>query len=193
MTGGSPQTPLWRAVLDANILLQAPIRDTILRLAQARVIVVHWTRDILAEVERTFAAVTGSTDAERRYEYLRATLHEFFPYATVEGYQNLRPSLTIAPHDRHVLACAIRARAQIIVTYNLRHFSAAELRPYNIQAWHPDALLRDILRQRPDTLLDSLIAQGEDLHPPRTLAQVLDRLAGDVPRFVSQARAQYGL
>ena len=95
MTGGSPQTLLWRAVLDAK-----PIRDTILWLAQARVIAVHWTRDILAEVERNFAAVTGGTDAKRRYEYLRATLHEFFPYATVEGYQNLMPALKIAAANR---------------------------------------------------------------------------------------------
>src|SRR3954471_1913410 len=116
------QAVVRRAVLDANILLQAPIRDTILRLAQAGALLVLWTDEIMAEVERNFAAVSGTNDARRRFARLRKALAESFPAATVTDYEHWVPSLSIASHDRHVLACAIQARAEVIVTYNLRDF-----------------------------------------------------------------------
>ena len=41
------------------------------------------------------------------------------PDACVTGYQRLIPALTLSdPDDRHVLAAAIRAKAQVIVTFN---------------------------------------------------------------------------
>ena len=46
--------------------------------------------------------------------------------ALVEGYERLIPALTLPdPADRHVLAAAIRASADLIVTYNLREFPMA--------------------------------------------------------------------
>jgi predicted nucleic acid-binding protein len=125
---GSAGAPVWRVVLDANILLQAPIRDTLLRLAEARILVVFWSPDILAEVSRTFAAVSGSTDAPRRLAHLLAALQTHFPEASVSGYEALLPTLRIAPHDRHVAGCALVAGARIIVTYShlqFARFSAA--------------------------------------------------------------------
>jgi hypothetical protein len=38
------------------------------------------------------------------------------------------------PDDRHVLAAAIRGRADVIVTRNLKDFPAAELQSYGIEA-----------------------------------------------------------
>jgi hypothetical protein len=43
--------------------------------------------------------------------------------ALVTGYEDLIEELYLPdPDDRHVLAAAIRARADVIVTANLRHF-----------------------------------------------------------------------
>jgi hypothetical protein len=47
------------------------------------------------------------------------------------------------PNDRHVVAAAIRARAQLIVTFNLKHFPADELAAWDIEAKHPDDFLID--------------------------------------------------
>ena len=41
-----------RAVLDANVLLQAPLRDTLLRAAERRLFVPLWSPAILDEVRR---------------------------------------------------------------------------------------------------------------------------------------------
>ena len=85
------------------------------------------------------------------------------------------------PDDRHVLAAAIRAGAQTIVTINLRDFPAPSLAPYGIEAVHPDTFVdqqfdlhegavvttakrhRAALRNPPkpvDAYLDILAAQG---------------------------------
>jgi hypothetical protein len=46
----------------------------------------------------------------------------------VTGYEDLIESLTLPdPDDRHVLAAAIRAGAEVIVTYNLKDFSPEAL------------------------------------------------------------------
>jgi hypothetical protein len=47
------------------------------------------------------------------------------------------------PGDRHVLAAAIKAKAQIIVTKNLRDFPAERLAPWDLKAKSPDGFVRD--------------------------------------------------
>ena len=185
---GSAGAPVWRVVLDANVLLQAPIRDTLLRLAEAQLLDVFWSADILAEVARNFAAVSGDLDAPRRLEHLLTALRTYFPEALRGGYDALLPTLAIAPHDRHVLGCAIVARAAIIVTYNTRDFPASSLAGTGVRAWHPDAFLCAVLRRRPEDVRRIMVEQATGMHPPRTPAQMLDRLAKDVPDFAARAR-----
>ncbi len=51
---------------------------------------------------------------------------------------NQLPNLKLDPDDRHVLAAAIKAQAQIIVTYNLKDFPFKILETFEIEAQHPD-------------------------------------------------------
>lgn len=192
MTGSAP-APVWIVTLDANVLLQAPMRDILLRLAEAGLLGVFWSEAILAEVERNFATVTGGLRAQERWERLSGALARAFPDATMHDARRLVVTMPIDAHDRHVLACAVAAAASIIVTYNTRHFPAHLLVPYGVRAWHPDTLLSDILAQRPDELRAILSAQGAELHPPRSLEQVVARLARDAPRFADEARHRFGL
>lgn len=173
MTSDEPDD--WRLVLDANILLQAPLRDTILRLAQARVVAVFWSATILTEVERNFARVSGPDEAQDRYRRLLDALRRHFPRALVaeEGEAQVAPG--IAAHDRHVVACAIVGGAELVVTDNARHFFARRIAPHPIAAWHPDRLPRDPLAKRPHDLRAVLLAQGAELRSPRSLAQARRR------------------
>jgi hypothetical protein len=52
-----------------------------------------------------------------------------------------RSQISWAPGDRHVLAAAIRASAQVIVTENRRDFPAAVLEEYGIETLGADDML----------------------------------------------------
>ena len=62
----------------------------------------------------------------------------------VSGHEALIEGLKLPdPADRHVLASAIKAGAQVIVTGNLRHFPAAELRQWDVEAKSADDFVLD--------------------------------------------------
>ena len=110
----------------------------------------------------------------------------------MSGYDSLIPTMTNDPKDRHVAAVAVHAHAQVIVTYNLRHFPASTLTPYGIEVQHPDEFLIDIYDLAPDTLARVIHEQAADLKkrptPPR---QVLDKLEQvGITRFARVIRAQ---
>ena len=104
------------ALLDANILHSQPITSLLLELAEARLYRPAWSEDIHAEWRRSVLRVRPDVDPaalDRR----RAAMDSALPDACVSGYQPLIPGLTLPdPDDRHVLAAAIRAKAQVIVT-----------------------------------------------------------------------------
>jgi len=57
------------------------------------------------------------------------------PDCMVTGFEGLIDGLVLPDlNDRHVLAAAIRAGAQAVVTFNLDDFPAVRLEPYNIEA-----------------------------------------------------------
>jgi predicted nucleic acid-binding protein len=128
------------AVLDACVLVPAALRDTLLRLAETpRLFVPKWSEEILAEVERTLVGKLNKS--EEKAAHLIEELTKAFPEARVDGCKHIEPALGNQEKDRHVLAAAIRSAAQTIVTFNLKHFPADSLRPFDIQAIHPDEFL----------------------------------------------------
>jgi hypothetical protein len=59
----------------------------------------------------------------------------------VTGYERLINHCTNEPKDRHVLACAIHSQAEVILTFNLRHFQEEALSEWKISARHPQDYL----------------------------------------------------
>ena len=85
--------------------------------------------------------------------------------------------MTNHPKDRHVLAAAVRANAEVIVTFNLNDFAEPALKPYDIAPIHPDEFLldqlgplprRDRRRAPPPSRLLSTRAQHSARHPRPT-------------------------
>lgn len=57
----------------------------------------------------------------------------------VTGYEDLTESVSLPDYgDRHVLAAAMGCEAEIIVTFNLKDFPTEVLKPFGIEAQHPD-------------------------------------------------------
>src|SRR5438094_689588 len=116
------------ALLDANALWSAAVRDTLLLAAEHDLYQPLWSRQILDEMARSLKARRPDLDPTR-IDRTVALLLTHFPEALVEGYEDLVPVMRCAPGDRHVLAAAVRAGAAAIVTWNTRHFPAAARRP----------------------------------------------------------------
>jgi predicted nucleic acid-binding protein len=91
---------------------------------------VHWSPQILEDTVRNLLADARTTrEKARRF---CAAMERAFPEAMVEPPLGLADQLGCDPGDRHVLAAAIAAKAELIVTLNVRHFPAVVLEPLGI-------------------------------------------------------------
>lgn len=94
------------------------------------------------------------------------------------GYEGLIDGLTLPdPDDRHVLAAAIRAGAQVVVTFNLKDFPEDVLAAYGIEAKHPDEFIIDQIGLAPGAVVNVVVEQAQSLkNPPRMVPELLDTL-----------------
>lgn len=129
------------AVLDACVLLPMPTCDLLLRIADAKEYRPLWSQEILEEVERNLQVSFNRSAEQARKRVTNMRRH--FPDAEVLGYQSLVPQMRNHPKDRHVLAAAVRANADLIVTFNLKDFPKEALASYEIGVVHPDEFLCD--------------------------------------------------
>lgn len=180
-----------RVVLDACVLLPQTLSDLLLTLAEAEIYYPLWTEDLLGEVERNLAGSRFGLDARRAGCRIDA-MRRAFPFAEAEchGYRSFISAMTNDPKDRHVVAAAVAARADLIVTANLRDFPADSLEPFGIEVAHPDDFLCALL-----SLDHSLVQESVDRLvrrnqlPPRTPTELFDSLERLVPTFASDARS----
>jgi predicted nucleic acid-binding protein len=102
---------------DSNVLYPNTVRDLLIRLAQHGIVQAKWTEQILDEVQEALRR-NGVGDDEKRTE-LRRRMNAAVRDCLVTGYESLVEGLKLPdPDDRHVLAAAIKAGAQVIVTDN---------------------------------------------------------------------------
>jgi len=113
----------------------------------------------------------------------------------VTEYEPLLDALELPdPDDRHVLAAAIRAGAQAIVTTNLRDFPAVQLSPHGIEAQHPDEFVLHLIDLAPGVVCTTVAEQAAALkNPPRTVGDILDSLRGNgLAQSVARLRELFG-
>lgn len=165
------------AIYDANVLYPAPLRDLLIRLAQAGLVRARWTEAIHDEWTRNVLANSPHVTPERLAR-TRSLMNGAVRDYLVTGYENLIDSLTLPdPDDRHVLAAAIRGDADTIVTFNLADFPADTLAQFDIEAQHPDEFLAGLLDLAPGAVCVAVKAQRESLrNPPKTAEELLATL-----------------
>lgn len=174
-------TAIFPVVLDACVLIPMPLADTLLRLAAGpRLYLPRWTDEILAEVSRNLQEHFGLSAQQAAYRESEVRRH--FPEALVSGYKELIPSMTNSEKDRHVLAAAVRSRAELIVTYNAKDFPQSALAPYSIVVQGPSAFLTSLYGLDPEAIVQTLEQQATAIG--KTIHYVLDRLHVNAPHFV---------
>lgn len=109
------------AVLDACVLLPASVRDTLLRLAETpRLYIPKWSDGVLTELRRNLELRWNLPP--KKIAHLTSQLSRHFPEACVEPDEKLILRMMNDPKDRHVLAAAVKGKAEVIVTFNLKDF-----------------------------------------------------------------------
>jgi predicted nucleic acid-binding protein len=167
----------YTVLFDANVLYPAPLRDALMQLAVTDLFKAKWTTDIHDE---WIAALMRNEQHRDRaaLERTRDLINQATRDCLVTGYQPLIAGLSLPdPNDRHVLASAIVGRCDAIITQNLRDFPADALRPYGLEAQHPDDFLRSQLSLAPGLVCSALRKVRARLtKPPKTVDQYLATL-----------------
>lgn len=164
-------------VLDACVLYPASLRDFLLCLAEQGCFRPGWSADIVEEFVRNILADRPDLERRQLHRTVQA-MNAAFPEACVTGYDPIVKALALPdPGDRHVLAAAIKARASVIVTLNLRDFPLAELAKYGTVAMHPDAFVVDLMKADSSAVERAFRVQLKSLkNPPVTVEDLLATL-----------------
>lgn len=132
------------AVYDACVLCPAALRDLLMWLGLSGLYRARWTRQIHQEWKRNVLRNRPDLTPDQ-VDKISALMDQAIPDALVTGYEDLCSSLDLPdPDDRHVLAAAIRSKAEVIVTFNLKDFPAHVLAAYDIEPMHPDDFISDL-------------------------------------------------
>ena len=172
-------------LLDSCVLYPYELRDLLLEIAHEHLDRVHWSPQILDDTIRNLLADARTTPEQ--VNRFRAAMERAFPEALVEPPPGLADQLGCDPGDRHVLAAAIAAKAEVIVTLNVRHFPAEDLEPLGIEAVTPDQFLGNLLDLAPGTILGCLeTIAARQRNPARTAQALLQILSRQAPGFASR-------
>ncbi|MEV6321565.1 PIN domain-containing protein [Nocardia sp. NPDC051787] len=164
-------------VYDANVLYGNTLRDLLIRLARSGAVQAKWTDRILDEALSNLSAKRPDIPSEKLAR-LRTLMNAAIPDCQIYGYEPLIEGLKLPdPDDRHVLAAAIAAGAQVIVTSNLADFPTDALAPWHIEAKSPDDFLLDQI-DLDDRVVWACIQQIADsrINPPESIQDILDAL-----------------
>ena len=166
-----------KVILDANVLYPAPVRDMLLSLANNNMFQPKWSAAINEEWVRNLVANRPDIKRENTENTIRS-MNRAFPDANTETYPSTITELNLPdPNDQHVLAAAISAEAELIVTFNLKDFPPSLLAPRGIEAIHPDDFILGLTEEDKITAFDAFEKQVARLkNPPLSREYVLDKL-----------------
>ncbi len=179
------------AVLDANVLYPQVLRDVLLTLSFNRVYAARWSDRIHDEWTRNLQKQRPDISAFQ-LERTRRLMNEQIEDSLVENYEFLILTLELPdPDDRHVLAAAIHAQAEQIVTWNLKDFPRRALDKHGIAAISPDQFLSERLAEQSGLVIAALSEQRQRMkNPPQKPAQFLESLQRQrLTRFVAALRS----
>lgn len=166
------------ALLDACVLYPARLRDLLMHLGLRGLYQPKWTAQIHDEWKRNLLVNRRDLQAEQ-LDRVHALMDKAMPDANVIGHEQLVDSIRLPDQDdRHVLAAAIIANAEVIVTYNLKDFPVDYLSTFGIEAIHPDDFVSDLIDLNHALALEAVTNLRQALkNPPMTADSFLASLA----------------
>jgi predicted nucleic acid-binding protein len=165
------------AVFDACVLYPFLLRDLLLQLALTDLFRAKWTDRI--HDEWIGSLLEKRPELAEQLERTRSLMNCSVRDCLVTGYEQIEQSLELPDaKDRHVLAAAIVGHAQVIVTFNLKDFPDEKLKPFGIEAQHPDEFITNLMDLSPQMVCASAKKCRARLKKPMfDVEQYLDALA----------------
>lgn len=141
---------------DANILISRTLRDYFVYAAKLGALDLHWSGAIADETTRNLIGTFGFTPEAA--DVLMMRLEAFLPEALVETRK--RDEARVAKvqmdaKDRHVLAAALSANADLLLTRNTRHFPKEWMAKRGIELVDADTLLTRLAADQPGILREA--------------------------------------
>lgn len=133
----------YTCVLDTNVIFPLEIRDLLFWFASFDLYTPKWSLHIFTEWEEVMRRKqVPESEIKKRIN----AAQQAFPDALVNNYESLVEMLTLPDEkDRHVLAAAIKANANIIVTNNLKDFPSKYLAGFGLMAKSADSFIADTI------------------------------------------------
>ena len=168
----------YAVLLDACVLYPFALRDVLIQLATTGIYRARWTDEIHHEWMRNLAARGGDA---AQLEKIRDLMERAVPDARISGYEALTATVIKQglpdEGDAHVIAAAIRSNADMIVTWNVKHFPEDVLAAYHIEAQDPDDFLLNQFDLDAAKMLQSIKTCRERLkNPAMTAGEYLNLL-----------------
>lgn len=169
-----------RVLLDACVLFPTVMRETLLSVAAQGLFQPCWSPRIMEEWARAARKIGPEGETIARGEI--ALLGAHWPGVSFEpGQADLMRLWLPDENDVHVLAAAIAASADLILTLNAKDFPRAILREEGLKRAAPDEFLMSLYMQRPD-------AVAEAVEGVRHRAETLSGEVQEVRRLLKKAR-----
>jgi hypothetical protein len=166
------------ALADACSLAGALKRNLLLTLAEADFYRLRWSSKILDETEQAIIEILtkkDATDPKGHAAYARSQMELAFGDATVDDYELFLPSIQNLPDpgDAHVVAAALKTRAHVIVTDNLRDFPLDVLKPLGLSAVSTDDFLANTIALNEAAAINVIRKMRESFQRPEMNAKAL--------------------
>jgi predicted nucleic acid-binding protein len=174
------------ALLDSCVIFPMPLCDTLLRAGESGLCQLYYSQDILDGATRNLIK-EGKMTPEKAIRFQQLII-DTFPEGLIEVPAGLEQVMTNHPGDRHVLASAVSAKADVIVTANIKHFKSESLQQWNVEAITPDAFLNILCDLHGEETLYKLIQQqAADLRKPtQTFLDLIEKIEKEQPLFASR-------
>jgi len=141
---------------DANILVSRTLRDYFVYAAKAGALQIHWSQSILDEMSRSLRAKFAFKEDDTAV--LELGLSEYLPRALVETRKRdheIVEHVAMDAKDRHVLAAALSAKADVLLTNNTRHFPRDWMAKRGIELLDAGSLLGRLAVEHADELREA--------------------------------------
>jgi predicted nucleic acid-binding protein len=140
----------YTAFIDACALAGALQRNLILTLAEAEFLRVRWSEKVLDETQTAIEAIVakkGDPDPARAAIRARGAMEQAFEDAIVEDFEDFLAACAVLPDqkDAHVLAAALKTKANVLVTENLKHFPSEQFAAFGLDVRTTDEFIADTI------------------------------------------------